>query len=347
MKKLFALILALSVLCSFSVIAQAADNTVADDTAMLEENMILAREKATTFLNDFDSSLNVTLSDPVILYNAQQEPEAASFTINDTGYIIVNLKSLRVPEFSLKKSSPFISQDKKYIYNGPVSYYETISSTEVRSLNSGTIIETNDLAVRYNEMTADKAIKSNAERSALPEDRTDKNPSRWQTPHYCGVDGAAILLKYWDDNFNEAFIESGKETAETFVSYLIDEKYLLDEGLSGSDIVHGSGVIFKSSTGISDYIKDRGLSSGYAITDVSYSWSTITTQVTTNNAILLAGTDAETHPDYPNHWIIVYGYKTVSGERFLLINYGWGDDEIYTTADSQYYPWGLVYIYEK
>ena len=146
-------------------------------------------------------------------------------------------------------------------------------------------------------MTADKAIKSNAERSALPEDRTDKNPSRWQTPHYCGVDGAAILLKYWDDNFNEAFIESGKETAETFVSYLIDEKYLLDEGLSGSDIVHGSGVIFKSSTGISDYIKDRGLSSGYAITDVSYSWSTITTQVTTNNAILLAGTDAETHPD--------------------------------------------------
>lgn len=82
MKKLFALILALSVLCSFSVIAQAADNTVADDTAMLEENMILAREKATTFLNDFDSSLNVTLSDPVILYNAQQEPEAASFTIN-------------------------------------------------------------------------------------------------------------------------------------------------------------------------------------------------------------------------------------------------------------------------
>ena len=189
-------------------------------------------------------------------------------------------------------------------------------------------------------MTADKAIKSNAERSALPEDRTDKNPSRWQTPHYCGVDGAAILLKYWDDNFNEAFIESGKETAETFVSYLIDEKYLLDEGLSGSDIVHGSGVIFKSSTGISDYIKDRGLSSGYAITDVSYSWSTITTQVTTNNAILLAGTDAETHPDYPNHWIIVYGYKTVSGERFLLINDGWGDDEIYTTADSQYYPWG-------
>ena len=104
---------------------------------------------------------------------------------------------------------------------------------------------------------------------------------------------------------------------------------------------------FKSSTGISDYIKDRGLSSGYAITDVSYSWSTITTQVTTNNAILLAGTEADTHPDYPNHWIIVYGYKTVSGERFLLINDGWADDEIYTTADSQYYPWGLVYIYEK
>lgn len=33
MKKLFALILALSVLCSFSVIAQAADNTVADDNS--------------------------------------------------------------------------------------------------------------------------------------------------------------------------------------------------------------------------------------------------------------------------------------------------------------------------
>jgi len=77
-----------------------------------------------------------------------------------------------------------------------------------------------------------------------------------------------------------------------------------------------------------------------AITYVGYSWSTITTQVTTNNAILLAGTDAEMNPDYPNHWIIVYGYKTVSGERFLLINDGWGDDEIYTTADSQYYPWG-------
>ena len=81
MKKLFALILALSVLCSFSVIAQAADNTVADDTAMLEENMILAREKATTFLNDFDSSLNVTLSDPVILYNAQQEPESKTIRL--------------------------------------------------------------------------------------------------------------------------------------------------------------------------------------------------------------------------------------------------------------------------
>ena len=347
MKKLVALILSLSVLCSFSLIAHAADNTIADDTSKIEENMILAHEKATTFLDDFDSSLNATLSNPIILYNAQQEPEAVSFTINDTGYIIVNLKSLRIPEFSLKKSSPFISQDKKYIYNGPVSYYETISSTEVRSLNSGTVIEANALASRYNEPTADKAVKSNAGRSALPADRTDENPPRWGTSHYCGVDGAAILLKYWDDNFNEAFIESNKETAETFVSYLIDEKYLLDEGLSGSDIVHGSGVIFKSSTSIGDYIKDRGLSSSYAITDVSYSWSTITTQVTTNNAILLAGTDAETHPDYPNHWIIVYGYRTVSGERFLLINDGWGNDEIYTTADSQYYPWGLVYIYEK
>ena len=142
-------------------------------------------------------------------------------------------------------------------------------------------------------------------------------------------------------------IDPSKETAAAFTSYLISEKYLLDEGLSGSDIVHGTGFIFKSSTGISDYISDRGLSASYAITDVDYSWSTITTQVTSNDAILLAGTDAESHPDYPNHWIIVYGYDTVSGDQYLLINDGWGDDEIYTTADSQYYPWGLVYIYQK
>ena len=311
------------------------------------ENLVLAQEKATAFLNDFDSSLSVTLSDPIILYNAQQNPEAVSYTINNTGYIIVNLESMRVPEFSLKKSTPFISQDATYIYNGPVSYYEAISATELRSLNSGAVIDTKDLVTRYDETAADKVLETNTARSALPEDRTDENPPLWGTSHYCGVDGAAILLKYWDDNFNETFIESSKESADTFASYLIDQNYLLDEGLSGSDIVHGTGFIFKSSTGISDYIKDRGLSSSYAITDVDYAWSTITTQVTTNNAILLAGTDAETHPDYPNHWIIVYGYQTVSGERFLLINNGWGGDEIFTTADSQYYPWGLVYIYEK
>ncbi len=347
MKKVIAIILSLALLASFSVMAYASERIDANDSAIVTKNLVLAQEKAEDFLNEFDASLTITLSDPIVLYNALQEPEAVSFTINNTGYIIVNLESMRVPEFSLKKSSPFVSNDAKYIYNGPVSYYEAISSDEVRSLSTGAVIASDNLTTRYNETVADKVTESNAVRSALPEDRTDNNPPLWGTSHYCGVDGAAILLKYWDDNFSETFIVSSKETASTFTSYLISEKYLLDEGLSGSDIVHGTGFIIKSSTGISDYISDRGLSSDYAITDVDYSWSTITTQVTSNNAILLAGTDAESHPDYPNHWIIVYGYKNVSGEKFVLINDGWGGDEIYTTADSQYYPWGLVYIYEK
>lgn len=346
MKKFLTIILALSMLMSLSVIAYASDSIAANKNT-LKENITLAYEKAESFLNDFDDSLTVVLSNPVILHNARQEPEAVSFTINGTGYIIVNLESMRVPEFSLKKSSPFTSQDTTYIYNGPVSYYEALSSTEVRSLSSGAVISADALDERYNETASDKIVESTASRSALPDDRTENNPPLWATSHYCGVDGAAILLKYWDDNFSETFIEASKETAATFTSYLISEKYLLDEGLSGSDIVHGTGFIFKSSTGISDYISDRGLSASYAITDVDYSWSTITTQVTSNDAILLAGTDAESHPDYPNHWIIVYGYDTVSGDQYLLINDGWGDDEIYTTADSQYYPWGLVYIYQK
>ena len=347
MKKVIAIMLSFVLLASISVMAYATEDIGGGNTPTITKNLMLAQEKAETFLNEYDASLTITLSNPVVLYNALQEPEAVSFTINNTGYIIVNLESMRVPEFSLKKASPFVSQNAIYIYNGPVSYYEAISTTELRSLSTGAVIDSNDLATRYNETVADKVMESNVTRGVLPEDRTDNNPPLWATSHYCGVDGAAILLKYWDDNFNEAFIESAKETASKFTSYLIDQKYLLDEGLSGSDIVHGTGFIIKSSTGISDYISDRGLSSDYAITDVDYAWSTITTQVTSNNAILLAGTDAESHPDYPNHWIIVYGYKTVSGDKFVLINDGWGGDEIYTTADSQYYPWGLVYIYEK
>ena len=65
---------------------------------------------------------NSKLSQPIELYNPNNEVSALFFADKTGGYIIVNVDDESVPEFSPTENNKYIvNKDKRYFYNGPTT----------------------------------------------------------------------------------------------------------------------------------------------------------------------------------------------------------------------------------
>lgn len=318
---------------------------------------------AILFLEDMGFGHN-DLNNPIPLNNLDGQLEAVSFTINEVGYIIVNVHDLDIPEFSLKTKSPFVDKNEEYLYNGPLNYLKK-TNEKIYDIKSNKVIDNSKLNTIYKKPAVDKDKKieekekkiKNKEKAAKESqvspmaviygnlNDSPYTPLRtWSTSHYCNVDGCAILLQYFDDNYSDSWVPNDKESATGLVEYLLDNLYLLDEPESGYEIVNGA---IPYSTGLKDYINDRGFGGTYSATTASYSWDTIKSKIYNHKPVLVGANSS--HPDFGAHWIIAHGYYKNTSDpdlpQYIICNNGFGSNDVYTTAESQYYTWGLVYIY--
>lgn len=110
--------------------------------------------------------------------------------------------------------------------------------------------------------------------------------------------------------------------------------------MSGYDIVNGYSNQF---TGLYDYfvrcVTGTAKWPRYAST---YSYTAVQNHIKANRPVML-GTVETGHPQISNHHVIVHGYRITTSDEYLIVNDGFGSNNVYFTALPQYYL-GYVYI---
>jgi hypothetical protein len=283
------------------------------------------------------------LFDPIPLHNLENDIEAVVFSLSN-GYIIININDLTIPEFSLCKPNPFTKNDSnRYYYNGPLKYYLQ-NNEKLISIYDNTQINMKDMELLYKKSpinkldNLDKITNPNSliqiRRPVETYEELDGTLRTWGTSHYCGVDGTAILLMYFDDYYDESFVATNIENANGLTNHLINNNYIEDAGTTSTELKNG----------IEDYLEYRGLDSDYNVSRSTYSPSTIKYKIRDNKPVLV-GTISHPHPSFSDHWVIAHAYLDDDlGEDYLVVNDGFGSNDIYITTDSSYYDY-LVYIY--
>lgn len=102
-----------------AVSAQANENV---GTNSENDEYSIEKEYGQLFLERMGYSAKLT--SPIPLKNMDDKVEVVVFSVNNEGYIIINVNDLSVPEFSMTSGSPFIDESKDYYYNGPLAYVE-------------------------------------------------------------------------------------------------------------------------------------------------------------------------------------------------------------------------------
>ncbi|MCR5374304.1 MAG: hypothetical protein K6E39_02905, partial [Lachnospiraceae bacterium] len=81
----------------------------------MSKDILYARERAGLFLAGLNSK--EVIEKELLLKNIDDEYEAIVFDLSGGGYIIVNIKSLSIPELSFKNRNPY-SGYEDVVYNG-------------------------------------------------------------------------------------------------------------------------------------------------------------------------------------------------------------------------------------
>jgi hypothetical protein len=304
------------------------------------ENFLIEKKYGEYFLSKFNYSED--LSDPIPLYNLENNIEAVVFSLKNKdadGYIIINTNDLSIPEFSLSKSNPFTTGVyDKCIYNGPLEYYNK-KDGKITTIYDNKQIDLNNIKLVYSKKPIDKLEKFENEKNLIkPKKPTEtyeelKGSLRtWGTSHYCGVDGTAILLMYFDDYYDESFVKTSLESANALTNHLVNNRYIPDKGTVSTEI----------KSGIEDYLNDRGLGNDYDVSRRTYNFSSIKQKIKQDKPVLVG---TVSHPDFGDHWIIAHAYyEDDFGDDYIIVNDGWGSNDVYVANNSTYYDY-LVYIY--
>ncbi len=140
-----------------------------------------------------------SISNPVKLYNFDEEVEAVCFTVNNSGYIIINVNDLEVPEYALEVANPFSDEKERIIYNGPLAYYIK-ENGKIKNLKTKATVNGKAIAFKYKREKIDKKKKITETetltislQSTFYETGSLNNTLRtFASSHFCGVDGSAI-----------------------------------------------------------------------------------------------------------------------------------------------------------
>ncbi|MBQ7076591.1 MAG: C10 family peptidase [Lachnospiraceae bacterium] len=263
------------------------------------------------------------------------------FNISGDGYIIVNIKDLSVPEYSLDNSNPFLGVENP-IYNGGLGYYYK-TDDKIISLMTGREYSIDD----FNEVYSMKEIENKEEFLREIQARTKKrllrnvvrkslrgSLERWYIDGgNCGSIACAIVMKYYRDYVSEMYVRDDKLNQNSLIRLMQD--YV---GVGSTNTTH-------LVSGLNTYLQRMGINN-YARYSDTFDFDLIKNKIDSNRPVIV---DTDNHPTYEEHWIIAHGYSinTIGNELqfFIIVNNGWGENNIYLEYEAnRRYLDDLVYL---
>ncbi|RNI14132.1 hypothetical protein EFE42_05865 [Methanohalophilus sp. RSK] len=301
-----------------------------------ENDFSTEKEYGELFLNIMGESKE--LISPIPLNNLNGELEAVSFSMKNGGYIIINVNDLSVPEFSLEGKSPFSDSDKTYAYNGPLAYMEDKQGElfQIGMRNAVDKAVTPEyvyavVSVDKDKKLADlKALNNRMSRRSIGSGSLDDSLRTWEDDNiFCGPIAAGITLIYFDDQHDDDFVDSSNENQGDLLSLIINDGYIPNQGTDTSTVKNG----------LNDYLDDRNLDDYSADSRYSFSFSDLKSLINSDKPVIV---DTDNHPTYEEHWIIAHGYVELINYKYMIVNNGWGGNNVNVAVDG--YIDDMVYI---
>lgn len=136
---------------------------------------------------------------------------------------------------------------------------------------------------------------------------------------------------YYDEQYNDNIVDDSNEN-EDFVDVLIPYIEGDAPGSTTSELKNG----------INDYLSDMMISDYEATSTTSFSFSRIQSNIGYDRPTIV---DTDNDPTFGEHWLICYGYfdGTMEGDDYIIVNNGWGDNDIWVNIDDSNLD-DLVYL---
>lgn len=342
---------ALSIICIMTLLIGLMQSFVwATNSELQSSDSINNNEKHIALLKDYGEMFldlhgySKQLEKPIVLYNTDIQVEALCFNITEGGYIIININDLSVPEYSVVAKNPFEKYKNNIcIYNGPLSYYKQ-EGNEFIYLNTNEAINKSEVRKIYSckKINIDEKIKNTKDLIENKEylldsyvtERIDNYNSlpTWSSSYYCGIDAAAIVLAYYDDEVDDGFVPGLIDSCPDLQEYLDENDYIHNGGTSAFSLCYGDILIHSGLNGYLNYMSLDLWDAQYE----DYTMNNLTPLIGLLDYPVITGTEAG-HPISDNHWIITYGFQITPFSSYLIVNDGFGNDEIFTTTNEAYY----------
>lgn len=272
---------------------------------------------------------NIDLNSKIDLYDNNENIIAHFYQSQSMGYLIVDAITNRPIEYSNETNRDFFSnQEQKFYYGGPFMYFVEENETQLRGVMNEIIDKAElDFSVDSTEFNPNNMRK--VETRALT--RTTYTPRNYSyNPNYiCASTASAILLMYYNDYVNQAYVPTSYEstgTGEKTVKYLVPYINPNNRGATISEI----------RTGLNKYLKDRGLTQSAT----TLAKSEVQLPIASNRPGIML---ISNHPKYGNHAVVAYGYnRYVEGTDtiyMIMVVDGWGSTGVY--VDRNYSTGGV------
>jgi hypothetical protein len=263
---------------------------------------------------------------PIELYNLNNEIVALYYKAIDKGYVIINIKDKRIPEFSKESNNKYISENKKNYYDGVLTYLEQDSQDNIINSQTQEIIDlkilkpkdiygtpenisATNLKVKSKKSILDQSLGSVAATSKTINGTVpnyDYNPDK-----RCGACASAMMLRYLDINYNGNIVPTKYHNDQVnFIKKL-------------TNYIPLSSSAYNVYGGIESFENDYGVSNLYL--SIEYAQiGQIVSAVNANKPFVLG---VANHPTYKNHWVCGYGYYSGNND-YATVNDGWGNTGI-------------------
>lgn len=322
MKKLLSIILSVVVLfCSLSLVV------FADDTRDNTKDTLLYKERVELFLDSIGHPS--TVSNPMWLKNVFGEDEAIVFTLGNSGYIIININDLSIPELSLVNQNPYLGYDAP-VYNGPIEYYY-IENGQIRSIIDDSVLDVNRIIAPYHQTRINNKDEFVSDlRSATKEHNRNLDVEKYlpyslQTWYvsggHCGAIASAICMRYYYDHVNTSYVGPSYTSESALISVM--QFYVGSGGTSYSNMV----------SGLNSYFASRYVTNAANAT-TPFSFSKVRNAINANRPIIVG---TYNHPVYGSHWLIAHGFfQSDLDGNYVIVNNGCGYNNVWVAVNTTY-----------
>lgn len=322
------IVIALTLILAFTLIFSSSATAYGiSQNSAYQSSISIYQERAELFLQNIGHPATVT--NPIILNNLANEPEAVLFTTSENGYIIVNINDFSIPELGFDNLSPFYNYDNP-IYNGPLEYYYK-QDGQIKSIADNSTIVAEQSSGYYTKQKINEpqeyltslrsAYQENNARYAITEKYLSAPLQEWGSRFFCGPAASAICMRYYYDNVNTIYVDSNNLSEDSLIAVM--QEFVGRTGTTYTDMVFG----------LNSYFESRYINT-IAIRTTTFSFNRVKRSILDDRPIII-GTVG--HPTYGDHWIVAHGYfeSRVDG-NYIIINNGWGDNNIWITPSTTY-----------